>query len=453
MSRIIESFTSAFNTALQTGLNYKLQKMQIQQKTDLAQMAQSVIQSTTDEGEHEDIGPIHFHGDPAYMRGATYDPVAKIVNETWPSASTEEKTEYYNAIKSGMESAQIFFQHCKNQDVQLRILQLNSNGTVQSKVLEDGSIVPESSAVYFNTLSEFYAKGKELYKQATNVKFIGSIINIRNTSNDNGNALDVSISLKKSNIVDFYEAASYDSDGSNYSVYNKQSFTKFLPSSKFAYKTESIQKIMSSFAANPKFQEKKDEIYKKVADLLNMSVEELQAYGNNIRCLANSDPLDYEGILDFEAFKERCCGVDTKLQYPGTVATLFDTYIKLSTVSQETPYVFTLYGLFLLDKTVNDNINADLSAGEGEDDAEEVEYKYSIASVKQEEVEQVIEDAINEVGCAESRRMKIKAKAYRRMGIPIVVSGGKFVKEYEDRMKLEKGEKVVQRSSKPIRPK
>lgn len=441
MAAIINSFTNAFNTALQTGLNYKLEKMKIQ---------------SGDNGAHDDDNggtfPIHFHDDALMLKGATYDNVAKFVNEYWPDATTEEKTEYYNSIKSGLESAQIFLQHCKNQDIQLRILQMNANGTVTSKTV-DGTIINEKSNVFLNTMSEYYEKGKDLFKQATNVRFLGSIINIRNTSDNNGNSLDVSISQMKSNTDDFYASENYDGDGNNVSVYNKQSFTKFLPSSRYIYKTKSLQEILSKFTANPNWEAKKQQIIAKIADGMNMTSEELMEKANNIRCLSKTKPLEYDDILDFKAFKERCCGLDPKLDYPGTAASLYDTYVKLSTMSGETPYTFTLYGIFLLDKTVNDNINADLTSGEGEDDAEDVEYKYSYSSMTEEEVEQEIEDTLDAVSCAESRRLKIKAKSFKRMGIPVVTVGGRFVKEYKPGMKLEKGEKILDKKTVSIIPK
>ena len=292
MSRIIETFTSAFNQALSTGLNYKLQKMQIQQQSQALNTAATILTSNdADVQPHEDvIHPIHVHGS-TNLSGVTYDPVAKIVNNLFPTASTEEKVEYYNAIESGLQSAQMFLQHCKNQDIQLRILQLNANGTVESKELdESGEIVQTKSAVYFNTLSEFYEKGKDLYKQATNVKFIGSIVQIRNTSGDNGNALDVSIAMKTSNQDDLTDAESYDGSGSNISVYNKQSFTKFLPSSRYAYKTESLQKILSAFTSNPDWDGKKEEIYAKLAELLDTDVETLMKAGSSLRCISKNKP-------------------------------------------------------------------------------------------------------------------------------------------------------------------
>lgn len=440
MASIVNAFGSVFNTALQTGLTYK-------------------YYHDHDKLEHgDDSDRIHPHSDlrphdSVEFEGVTYDPVAKIVNEKFPGATEEEKTEYYNAIKSGLDSAQIFLQHCKDQDIQLRILQLNANGTVQSETLSDGQIVPLRSAVYFNTLSEFYEKGKDLYKQATNVKFIGSIVQIRNTSGDNGNSLDVSIAMKTSNQTNLTDADEYDGSGSNISVYNKQSFTKFLPASRYAYKTESLQKILSSYTSNPDWAEKKDEIYEKLAELLNVDKDDIAKAGNTLRCISGNDKLDYEGILDFKAFKERCCGIDVDLQYPGTVATLFDTYLKLTTVCGTTPYVFTIYGLFLLDKTVNDNINADLDAGEGEPDAEEVENKYVLTPITEEEVDQIAEDVLGDSPFAKSRSLKIKAKTFRRMNIPIVTSAGKFVKEYKPGMKLEKGEKIIKKTSVTIKPK
>ena len=135
MSRIIESFTSAFNTALQTGLNYKLQKMQIQNQSQAITAATNYLSNNSAEVEAHDEASspfIHLHGTTT-MSGVTYDNVAKIVNTVFPNASVEEKTEYYNAIQSGLESAQIFLQHCKDQDIQLRVLQLNADGSVECK--------------------------------------------------------------------------------------------------------------------------------------------------------------------------------------------------------------------------------------------------------------------------------------------------------------------------------
>ena len=206
MSRIIETFTSAFNTALQTGLNYKLQKMQIQTQSQAITAASNYLSTNNTEVEaHDDLDNpfIHLHGTTT-MSGVTYDNVAKIVNTAFPNASVEEKTEYYNAIQSGLESAQIFLQHCKDQDIQLRVLQLNADGSVECKK----GTQPAKNKIYFNTLSEYYQKGKDFFKQATNVKFLGSIVQIRNTSGDNGNALDVSIAMRTSNPSDFNNADS-----------------------------------------------------------------------------------------------------------------------------------------------------------------------------------------------------------------------------------------------------
>ena len=411
---------------------------------------------------------------------SSVDLIGLYVDAYWPNASEEERQEYYNAVKHGVESAQIFLQHSQKNDIQMRILQLSAESEVTGKP-------DEFSYVFVNQLSSFYRKAQDLFHQSTNLVYVGSVINIRNTSNENGNALNVSLAMKTSNPSNLTDPESYDDAANNIAVYNKEAYTKFLPASQCTYDTESLSRIISDYTQDPRWEGKKNEVYENLAKIMKLTPMELKTSGSSLRCISGNGTVNYEGILDFKSFKEKSCGFEVKkgFSYPGTSATMFDTYVKMSTIAEKTPFSFIVYGLFLMDKTVNDNINANLSEivdvdvepsnnqgmrrndedkddkddndnkdeddnenGEDDEDDEEddedfdEEYKYVMAPMNKSEVEQVIEEVLNDSPNVDQVVSKLRARAYKRMGVSFVMKNGRFLKEYKEGMKLKKGEKL-----------
>lgn len=373
-----------------------------------------------------------------YVKGTTYDKIAMIVNKYWPDASDEERTEIYNSIKSAVDSASIFLQHCKEQDIQFRTVELKAVDKVKGEVNEEG----KHDIVFVNQMANFYDQGKEFYKQASNIKYIGAVLTIKNTSGDNGNCLDISISRKTTN-SDLTNPESYDGTGSNISLYNKDVFRKFLPASKIAYKTKSINEIVNKFSNDVNFENAKKKIFEKLAELLGYTEEEIKNSADKIRCIDKSQPIEYDNILDYEAFKERCAGVtDLEAKYPGTIASIYDTYIKLTTLAESTPFTISCYGIFMLDKSVNKNINSELEPEE--------ESQYTMAPASAKEVYDTVDEAIKEVNGEDNEQakrkfMNTKIKVAKKLYGKIVVKDGKFIKPYEGD-KLEKGEKVLSSS-------
>lgn len=387
-----------------------------------------------------------------YVKGTTYDKIAMIVDKYWPDATEEERTEIYNSIKSAVDSASIFLQHCKEQDIQFRTVELKAVDKVKGEINEEG----KHDIVFVNQLANFYDQGKEFYKQASNIKYIGAVLTIKNTSSDNGNCLDISISRKTTN-SDLTDPESYDGTGSNISLYNKDVFRKFLPASKIAYKTKSINEIINKFSNDVNFENVKETIFKKLAELLDMDVKDIKNSSDKIRCIDKSQPIEYDNILDYEAFKERCAGItDLDAKYPGTIASIYDTYIKLTTLAESTPFTISCYGIFMLDKSVNKNINSEVqsddknqyimspaSAKEIYDTVDDTIKEYVVENGSEEEDENGSEEEDEyENEQAKRKFMNTKIKIAKKLYGKVVVKDGKYVKPYEG-AKLEKGEKVL----------
>ena len=162
--------------------------------------------------------------------------LANLVDEYWPDASVEEKTEYYNALKTCVASSNVFLQHCKNNDIQIRIVEFN-----QKKLMN-----MSKGLIYVSQLGDFFDESCDFYKQATNIKFIGSIVNIRNISDDNGKYLDV-IKARRTSDSNVANASMYDVNGLVTSISNREQYTKFIPPTRSEYRTKSITEIIFIF--------------------------------------------------------------------------------------------------------------------------------------------------------------------------------------------------------------
>ena len=364
--------------------------------------------------------------------------LANLVDEYWPDASVEEKTEYYNALKTCVASSNVFLQHCKNNDIQIRIVEFN-----QKKLMN-----MSKGLIYVSQLGDFFDESCDFYKQATNIKFIGSIVNIRNISDDNGKYLDV-IKARRTSDSNVANASMYDVNGLVTSISNREQYTKFIPPTRSEYRTKSITEIISNFTTRDDWNQYKDKVFEKLSDMMGkkISPDDIKNSGNRLRCIDMAEPIGFDDILTFDAYKDRCSVVgDLLKKQPGKTVTVHDTYLAITSIGNDVPFVITVYGLFMLDKTLNDNLKMKLNYNK----------KYYIMPFLSDEVYEAVysilpksnldNEALGEDEDENSHREDIIDKLKIRYMLSeykeIVVSDNKYVRPYKGE-KLGKGEQVM----------
>lgn len=358
-----------------------------------------------------------------------YSKVRKIVEKYWPNETTEHKVEYYNALKTCINSSEIFLQHCRTNDIQVRVVQFTSSRLIR---FIDGFI-------YVSQIGDFFDEVKDMYRQATNVKFIGSIVNVRNTSNDNGNYIDV-ICARRTSDSDVANADMYDINGVVSSISNRDKYTKFIPPTRAEYTTKSLTEIISNFMTRDDWSTVKDDVYQLISDMTggDITPKMIKDSGNTLRCIDMAGPLGYDDILTYDAFKDRCAVIGNKSsKQPGRTAVVHDTYLAITRVGDQVPCTITVYGILLLDKALNENIRVDLNDSR----------KYTILPLICDDVYDVIESYLNrendddEAINKKIRQMKINYLLDKHEAV--IIKNGEYVRPYREGDRLLEGENVI----------
>ena len=365
---------------------------------------------------------IPFHA--GEMKGETYDPIAKFINEHFKDMTQEQAQQVYNTIKNGIEKAKLLMEKCTKKDLQFRVIRLDSTRNIESG----------KNDVMINTGSGRFKKAKEFFKSSSDVVYLGCVMLVKNLSADNGNSLEISscdISPSSSNMTD---PNSYDGEDNTFNIYNKEVYTRFIPSTSTVFYTKPISEIISQYMINPEWQGKLDNILTALSEKTGISKDEIIKGADKIRCVSGISQLKEQGIDSFDSFRQNSGGFDTTETYFGPNVNLLNKYFKFKTSGGEdgktTKYQITLFELFLTGKSVNLNASADL----------EVTEKYKIISLNEEQIHTLIDSVIDGT-YVRSNEDEIKQKL-NQFG-SIVVKNGKFVRE-NDGKPLQKGEEIIE---------
>lgn len=350
--------------------------------------------------------------------------VKEIVERYWPEENAKNKVEYYNALKTCINSSTFFLQHSRQREIQVRVVQFTTNRLIK---YIDGFI-------YINQLGNFFEEIRNMYKQATNIKFIGSIVNVRNTSINNGNYIDITCAQRTSD-SHIANTEMYDTSGELTSISNRDKYTKFIPPTRYEYSTKSLTELICNFMTRDDWNSVKDGVFKLVSNMTGgeFSPTDIKNSGNKLRCIDMASPLGYDDILTYDGFKDRCAVVGDKTSsQPGRTAVIHDTYLAITRVSEEAPCSLTVYGILLLDKSLNKNINIDLNN----------QFNYYILPLICDDVYEAIEGYLNNRNVtAQVEKMKIEYLLGKHDAI--VTKKGAFVRVYNTGEKLMEGEEIV----------
>lgn len=350
--------------------------------------------------------------------------VKEIIERYWPEENAKNKVEYYNALKTCINSSTFFLQHSRQREIQVRVVQFTTNRLIK---FVDGFI-------YINQLGDFFEEIRNMYKQATNIKFIGSIVNVRNTSSNNGNYIDITCAQRTSD-SHIANTEMYDTSGELTSISNRDKYTKFIPPTRYEYTTKSLTELICNFMTRDDWNSVKDGVFQLVSDMTGgeFSPTDIKNSGNKLRCIDMASPLGYDDILTYDGFKDRCAVVGNKTsKQPGRTAVIHDTYLAITRVSEEAPCSLTVYGILLLDKSLNKNINIDLNN----------QINYYILPLICDDVYEAIEGYLNNRNVtAQVEKMKIEYLLGKHDAI--VTKNGAFVRVYNTGEKLMEGEEIV----------
>ena len=367
---------------------------------------------------------IPFHA--GEMKGETYDPIARYINENFKDMTQEQAQQVYNTIKNGVEKAKLLMEKCTKKDLQFRVIRLDS-----TRNIEYGK-----NDVMINTGSGRFEKAKEFFKSSSDVVYLGCVMLVKNLSPDNGNSLEISscdISPSSSNMTD---PSSYDGEDNTFNIYNKEVYTRFIPSTSTVFYTKPISEIISQYMINPEWQGKLDNILTALSEKTGISKDEIIKGTDKIRCVSGISQLREQGIDSFDSFRQNSGGLDTTETYVGPNVNLLNKYFKFKTSGGEdgkaTKYQITLFELFLTGKSVNLNASADLE--------KQSKPKYKITALNEEQIHTLIDSVIDGT-YVRSNEDEIKQKL-NQFG-SIVVKNGKFVRE-NDGKPLQKGEEIIE---------
>lgn len=365
---------------------------------------------------------VPFHGDG--MKGEVYDPIAKYINEHFSDMTHEQAQQIYNTIKNGTEKAKVLMEKCESRDLQFRVLRLDSKRQVTSS----------GSDVMIDTGSAKFEKAKSIFKSATDIVYLGCVMLVKNLSADNGNSLEISSCSIIPNDADMTNPDNYDGEDNTVNIYNKDVYTRFIPSTSTLFYTKSVGEIISQYTMNDEWAEKKDQIFAKVADAMNITVEELKKSGPYIRCVSGVSQLKEQGIDSFDSFRQNAGGFDISEKYVGPNVTLLNKYFKFKTSSDKTDYQITLFELFLTGKSSSLNASADLTT----------EKKFTISNLNESKIHEIIDNVIEPRpdGTAKYNELLIEQKL-KKYGA-VVVKDGKYIRPYDE--KVQKGEEVIEQN-------
>ena len=368
---------------------------------------------------------IPFHA--GEMKGETYDPIAKFINEHFKDMTQEQAQQVYNTIKNGVEKAKLLMEKCTKKDLQFRVIRLDSTR----------EITPKKTDVMIDTGSGRFQKAKEFFKSSSDVVYLGCVMLVKNLSPDNGNSLEISSCDIIPSNAKMTDPDSYDGEDNTFNIYNKEVYTRFIPSTSTVFYTKPISEILSQYMINPQWQDKLDDILTALQAETGISKDEIIKGADKIRCVSGVSQLKEQGIDSFDSFRQNSGGFDTKTSYVGPNVVLLNKYFKFKTSGDEndektTKYQITLFELFLTGKSVNLNASAKLEA----------DAKYTISNLNEEEIHSVIDRVITGTyGEKELNEAMIKQKL-NKFG-SIVVKNGKFIRE-NDGKPLQKGEEIIE---------
>lgn len=311
------------------------------------------------------VGP-HDTAEGDQMLSDEHVKVKLIVDKYWSEATPQQKMEYYNALKTSIVSSKFFLQHCYQNNIQVRVVQ----NKVRNLIDLEKSPNERETSVYLSQLGDFYDKAKDFYLQATNVKFIGSIINIANMSSKDGIYINIQ-EARRTSTTEINGLPSFDLNSPIITISNRDVYTKFIPPTMYEYTTRSITEILSNFIPRDDWNDKKEIVYNELCetfkyDIHGVNPDMIKKSGRSFRCQDTAGPLGYDDVYTYKAFKDRCGQFASfETRQPGRSIVVHDTYIAVSSLNESTdgqiPYSITEYGIFLLDKSLNENINTDYS--------------------------------------------------------------------------------------------
>lgn len=407
MAKIVGTFLDAFNTALSTGLSYKLQHDQLH-------------------GEADSTDFIHLHA--PTISGETYKPFFQMINEKYPSLfegkSSEEIQCILNSMGNAIEKGRMMLQNQNIGDFEVRMVSLKD-----TRPINNGS--PD---VLINDYYGAFPKVKNFFKSSSSIVYLGGLIVVKNLSPDNGAPLDVSVCEMVSSTNNISDPSSYDGEGSTTSVYNKDIYVRFFPSTTLTFYTKPVTEIISQYTTRDDWQDIKQDIFTKLAEKTHMDVNELKNGGAKIRCISGISQLAEEGVMNYDSFKQNSATFDqtTDEKSYGPNIKLANTYLKFETpMVDEFSYDITLYELFLVGKSVNMNSDVNLS--------NEIP-SYKVIGASEEEVTDIIDSVISpedNPAVVDAIQKKLALLKYGK----IIVKNGKFVEPYKDR-KLKEGESI-----------
>lgn len=389
---------------------------------EAVKMTDVIMSNKNKKGDNSEFVPFHGDGDVNEMKGQTYDPVARYINEKCSDLPKEQAQQLYNTIKNGIDKAKILMEKCDKEDLQFRIVRLDS-----TRDIKEGK-----NDVMIETGSSKFEKAKDIYKSASDSTYLGGLMVVKNLSNNNGDSLEIASCSIIPNGADMTDPNNYDGEDNTCNIYNKEVYTRFVPSTSTIFYTKSIGEIASQYSLRDDWEEKKPQILAKIAEAMGITVEQLKNDGQNIRCISRISQLQEQGIDSFDSLRQNSAGFTIGEKYAGPNIVLLNKYFKFKTSGDTTKYQITLFEMFLTGKSNNLNASADLLT----------EKKYTISNLNEEKVQEIITNVLE--GRPDNGKFnELVIKQRLRMHGDIVVKNGKFVRAYNGEQ-LQKGEEVLE---------
>lgn len=390
---------------------------------EAVQLTDVIMSHKHQKGDNAEFIPFHGDEDITQMKGKAYDNIAQYINEHFKDLTQEDAQQIYNTMRNGIDKAKILMEKCDKKGLQFRVVRLDTDREFEKE--NEKHIMIESG-------STRYDKAKEIFKSASDVIYLGSVMLVKNLSNNNGDSLEISSCSVIPNGDDMTDPSKYDGDDNTVNIYNKEVYSRFIPSTSTVFYTKSINEIISQYSLRDDWQDKKQQILEKLAYAMDKTVEELKNDGQNIRCISRVSELKEKGIDSFDSLRQNSAGLKVKEKFCGKNIELINKYFKFGTTGTDTKYHITLFEMYLTGKTNNLNATADL----------ETEKKYSISNLSEDKVHGIIDDLL--AGKEDSKKyneivIRQRLSKYKE----IVLKNGKFVKPYKGEP-LQKGEEVLE---------
>ena len=387
---------------------------------EAVELTDVIMTHKNEKGDNSEFIP--FHGDGEHeMKGQTYDPIAKYINEHFKELTQEQAQQVYNTIKNGSEKAKLLMEKCDKKGLQFRVVRLDSTREIQKG----------KNDVMIETGSSKFEKAKDIFKSASDMIYLGCVMLVKNLSNNNGDSLEISSCSIIPNGADMTDPNNYDGEDNTVNIYNKEVYSRFIPSTSTVFFTKSISEIISQYTLRDDWQEKKSQVLEKIAEAMDITVEQLKNNGKNIRCISGMSELKEKGIDSFDSLKQNSAGFNVGEKFSGPNVELLNKYFKFKT-SGDTNYQITLFEMFLTGKSNNLNASANLVT----------EKKYMISNLNEDKVHEVIDTVLEGRPDGQKFNELVIKQRLRKYG-EIVVKNGKFVRAYKGEQ-LQKGEEVLE---------